>query len=1036
MNKLLLRQLKRSSGIGDNHTLADLLGRLERTEIPGDPEAQSLLRAFGGFLDRVAASYEQYERDLELRRRSLDLSSRELSEVNETLRQGLASRELAQTALTQAIHSLLPDELTADPIRSSSDLDLGGLAQRLARLVEESEVRRRQLANQKYALDQHAIVSITDAEGRIVYANEKFCQISGFSLEELLGCSHRLVNSGTHPPDFFREMWLKILGGEVWHGEICNRNRNGHLYWVNATIVPLLDENGEVEQFIAIRTDITDRKLMEKQLSAQLDFVEALIEAIPLPVYIKDVEGRYVLLNRAFELFFSTEREKYIGRTVNDLLRPENARIHIEKDAELYASGGSQTYETVLNSRNGNQSDVIYRKVRLAERDGTVKGLLGVIIDITERKQIESAILQAKEAAEAASRAKSEFLANMSHEIRTPMNGIIGMADLTLQTELDEEQREYLSIVKSSADALLTIINDILDFSKIEAGKLDVEHISFDLHRLLSDSLKPLALRAHEKQLELVCDIPNSVPRHVKSDPSRIRQVLLNLVGNSIKFTECGEIAVMAKLESIQHGLATVTVSVRDTGIGIASEKQHLIFEAFSQADSSTTRKFGGTGLGLSISRRLIHLMGGKIWLESQAGEGSIFHFSLPLQLDVAPEPQPELALADLQGRRILVVDDNATNRQVLAGMLQSWEVIPVLAESGRAALELWAGTSIPFDAVILDAHMPEIDGYELAKRLRSSGSPPMIMLSSGAMGGDTQRCREVGIAAFFSKPIASEELLTALCRVFDTKEPRTQNRELVTRQTLVESLRSLRILLVEDHPVNQKLASSLLEKWGQQVIIASDGQQALDYLSQDSCDLVLMDMQMPVMGGLEATRRIRTMEGEMYRSRLPIIAMTAAAMQGDREACLNAGMDDYISKPIKARELLEKLVQYGAEMRLAEEQAELHFDYRAGLACADQEIVEIIAEMFLLRKDKDIESLRQGLQANDAQLVERLTHTLRGTLETFNAVPAAQLAREIEQSAQRKVLAGLDQQVSSLVGEISCLAEALSTFVTAKDDE
>jgi hypothetical protein len=773
MQKNLLRQLKRSMGISSESELAGLLAAIEGGVDSANPAEQGVLKGFGDFLARVDASYEQYERDLDLRTRSLELSSSELSESNEQLRLSLAAREHALRSMRKTLRDLLPDTSASSASDTLADEDIAALSRRIASLVAESEVGRRELANQKFALDQHAIVSITDTDGIILYANDRFCEISGYSREELIGQNHRIVNSGTHPVELFRDMWNTIIGGQVWRGEICNRARDGHLYWVSATIVPLLGDRGTPEQYIAIRTDITDRRRMETQLSEQLHLVEELIEAIPLPVYLKDTLGRYIRLNRAFELFFQVRRENYIGLTLHDLLSPEDARIHAVKDAELFAAKGTQSYEAMVHSCDGEIHDAIYRKAVLTRRDGSVSGLLGVIVDITDRKIAEREVVRAKEAAEAASRAKSDFLANMSHEIRTPMNGVIGMTDLALDTELSAEQREYLTIAKSSAESLLTVINDILDFSKIEAGKLSVETIAFDLHRLIADVLKPLAMRADEKGIDLISEVIDNVPRFVMGDPSRIRQVLVNLVGNAIKFTDTGRITLTTDLMQQQQGHAIIHFAVSDTGIGIAQDKHELIFDAFSQEDTSTTRKYGGTGLGLSICRRLVELMGGQMWLHSQLGEGSTFHFSVELQL---------------------------TEQSVSA-----------------------------------------------------PGQP-------------------------------------------------------ISRHSLREARLRLNILLVEDHPTNQKLALGLLEKWGHLATLAQNGQEAIDILDRQSFDVVLMDMQMPVMGGIDATKRIRAREAALHLPRTPIIAMTAAAMQDDRDACLAAGMDDYVSKPIKVGELQEKL--------------------------------------------------------------------------------------------------------------------------------
>ncbi len=1016
----LLRQLKRSLGIASPQALAELLDQLPALRTQAPAELATLLDGLSDFLLRVDASYAQYERDLELRTRSLELSSAELSTANNQLRSELDQRSAAAAALRRVLQELRPD--IVPQVRANDDI--ADLMQELRALIAENEQGRRALDNQKFALDQHAIVSITDPAGDIVYANDRFCAISGYSREELLGKNHRLLNSGRHPPSYFTDMWESLVKGQVWQGELCNRSKQGDLYWVNATIVPLLDAHGLPHQYIAIRTDITDRKRIEDSLSEQLSLVEALLEAIPLPVYVKDTAGRYQRVNRAFELFFQVDRKDLIGRTLFDLLPATDTGLHHEKDSSLFIQGGTQSYEAIVHSRDGTAHDTIYRKALLTRRDGAPLGLLGTIIDITERKRDEAELRLAKEAAEGASRAKSDFLANMSHEIRTPMNGVIGMTDLALDTALTEEQREYMSIVKSSAESLLTIINDILDFSKIEAGKLLVEQISFDLHRLLAETLKSLALRAHEKNLELINEILPEVPVHVIGDPNRIRQVLVNLVGNAIKFTHHGEITLRTHCSHRDSRHPVIHVAVRDTGIGISPEKQKAVFESFTQEDTSTTRKFGGTGLGLSISRRLVELMGGEMGLDSTPGVGSTFHFSIPLSIDDGP-PQSLPHHLGLQGKHLLIVDDNATNRRVLAGMLHAWDVRTTPVDSGPAALEIFAQDTGQFDGIILDAHMPEMDGYALARELRQRwpDAPPMLMLSSGAMRGDAQRCQEVGIAGFFAKPISAEELLVALSRIFalchDHQQPPPS--QLVTRHALRDMQRSLDILLVEDHPTNQRLAIGLLEKWGHRTTLAVNGQKAIELFSQARFDLVLMDMQMPVMGGLEATRHLRAFEIAQQRPRTPIIAMTANAMNEDRAACLAAGMDDYLAKPIKTRALLEKLLALGGQVG-EPETAPAAFDYGEALRRADRETVEIIAGIFLSTWMRDISVLRACLQREDAAGCERGAHSMRSTLATFAAEPAVRIAADIEKRAASTDLGGLSAEIDALASEIQRL--------------
>jgi two-component system sensor histidine kinase/response regulator len=646
---------------------------------------------------------------------------------------------------------------------------------------------------------------------------------------------------------------------------------------------------------------------LENRVAERTAYLNALIENSPLGIVVLDSERLVKLCNPAFEILFQYTCPEVVGKAIDELIADGDSEIQEIHRRTL----DGEVINTITRRQRKDRSivDVELHTVRLVV-NRKVEGTLYIYQDISVRKRAEEEMQRAKEAAETSNRAKSEFLANMSHEIRTPMNGIIGMTDLTLETELTQEQVEYLGMVKSSAGSLLSLLNDILDFSKIEAGQLNFETIGFDLRVHLDGAMKALGLRADQKGLELACHILPDVPEALLGDPTRLRQVLVNLVGNAIKFTSKGEIVVRVETETETDVEAALHFSVTDTGVGIPAESQAAIFDAFTQADNSMTRKYGGTGLGLTICSRLVGMMGGRIWVDSEVGRGSSFHFTSRFALPKAvPAQAPIVEMAMLRNLPVLVVDNNPTNRRILQEMLIGWHTQPVLFDSGQAALTALeeaktSGRSFPL--IILDCQMPDMDGFTVAERIKHDpklAGSAIIMMTSAGLRGDAARCRELRIQAYLSKPIGHSDLLDAIKKVFRPQGSEQHDDRLVTRHTLDEDRRHLRILLAEDNAVNQLLTVRLLEKRGHTVVVAETGKAALSAMEKQIFDLVLMDVQMPEMDGLKATIAIR--EGERISgNHIPIIAMTAHAMASDKESCLEAGMDGYLSKPLKAQDL------------------------------------------------------------------------------------------------------------------------------------
>lgn len=801
-------------------------------------------------------------------------------------------------------------------------------------------------------------------------------------------------------------------------------------YSARAT-VPTTDE-------IGLLADVFNQMAAGVEQTSQYLQVE-IAEREQVTAGLRDSEERFrQLAENVDQVFFLTDvrnnRILYVSPAYEKIWERTCTSLYENSAAFMYAVHPDDKHLVLNELSIHDNHDSTYRIIRpdgtirwincrifpVMNEEGQVYRMAGLAEDITQRLGLEKELEKALEVAIESARLKSEFLANMSHEIRTPMNGIIGMTELALDTSLSAEQRDYMDMVKQSADSLLLIINDILDFSKIEAGKIELDEIEFNLPEVIGDTLRPLAVRADQKGLELTYQVLPGVPRGLKGDPQRLRQILVNLIGNAIKFTPTGEVSILVDKESQTGHEVSLHIQVRDTGIGVPTEKQSVIFGAFAQADGSTTRKYGGTGLGLAISSQLVELMGGRIWVESPSpfpgldenSPGSVMHFTVCLSVTSEATKADPLELAAMHDLKVLVVDDNATNRRILQETLEHWQMKPTLAESGSAALiEMKRAFEAhePYRLVLLDAQMPEMDGFAVVERIKQTpefAGAAIMMLSSADQNSQVARCRQLGLELYLVKPVRQSELLVAIRTVLGT-QLLSNEIERPTDRVLDSGSNGLHILLVEDNLINQRLALSLLQKRGHVVEIANNGRQAISSFAEKPFDLVLMDVQMPEMNGFEATALIRERE-QASGKHTPIIAMTAYAMAGDRERCLTAGMDAYLSKPIKAAELfstMETLISKsdanGVDITPVDrDQVGSDVDFSKLLALTDgnPELASELIEIFLGECPQLLTAIGEAIEQKDSVALERAAHTTKGAICHFSRGSAAKAALRLQQ--------------------------------------
>ncbi|MHB1095703.1 MAG: PAS domain S-box protein [Gemmatimonadaceae bacterium] len=775
------------------------------------------------------------------------------------------------------------------------------LAMHLEDMVEE---RTAQLKLQGIIVEAASnSILVTDDNERIIWVNAAYSRLTGYPREELLGRSFLEVRSHEHDDQFQEDIRRAVMAGRAWHGEIVDRRKDGSRYTSERSITPVLGTDNRLTHVVTVFQDITERKQAQLETERQRRYFETLFQASPVAIALVSADFSIQTCNPAFERLFGYREAEIVGRNIDALIAPTADReraLHYTEDA---VSGASVHALSQRVRSDGTLVDVEIFSAPVTV-NGEQVGALALYHDISE-------LVQARHAAEAAAKAKSEFLANMSHELRTPLNGVIGMTALLLDTPLSDEQHTFVQTLRSSGDTLLTVINDILDFSKIEAGKLSLEQGPFNFVDCIETALDLLASKAAEKGLELAYQVNADIPSRIVGDVTRLRQVLINLLGNAVKFTETGEVVVTVTGERLENDAYELHFAIRDTGIGIPQDRLGILFHAFSQVDASTTRKYGGTGLGLSISRSLVQLMGGRIWVESTVGKGSVFHFTIRSAAAVdAHDAEPGgTVLPELRGRHLLIVDDNATNRLIISKQVAGWGMEPHPFATPREALNSLAkGT--PYDAAILDMQMPLMDGLTLAREIRtlpSGASLPLIMLSS--LGRRPDERNEIGFVAQLSKPVKASLMLEALnVALSDRPQPVRARPSQPMFDVSLGQRHPLRILLAEDNPVNTMVAVAFLRRAGYEPDCVGNGREVLDALRRKQYDVVLLDMEMPEMGGEEAARHIAQDWPEATRPRL--VAMTAHVLEGDRAKFLASGMDDYVSKPIRLDELLRALAE------------------------------------------------------------------------------------------------------------------------------
>ncbi len=867
---------------------------------------------------------------------------------------------------------------------------------------------------------------------RIIYVNRQLLDMSGYRREELIGRTPRIFQGPETDRATLDQIRRTLARGREFEGEVLNYAKDGSTHWVHLHISPVRDDAGEIVRWVCVRREVTDHRIWADEMQRINAVLSVQMELSPDGILVVDDEGRVIAYNGRFQKMWGIPLESFASAQWADLLQHVLAKVEdpdgFRAKVEEFQHSKQKQFQDEVKLKDGR----IFERYFVATRSpqGQFYGWLWYFSDVTQQREFEHRLGEARREAEAASLAKSRFLANMSHEIRTPLNGILGMTEILLQTDVTNEQRDFLSTIQTSGDNLLILINDLLDLSKIESGRLELDSEPFDLLSLIEDAIAVVGGRIGRKKLDLGYLIDPRLPERFRSDENRIRQVLINLLGNSIKFTERGEVVIEVNLlgsDSLPDSVADpdripLHFTVRDTGIGISEENQKKLFKPFSQVDPSTTRRYGGSGLGLSICRRLVELLDGEIWVESRPGKGSAFHFTLPLKAERGSTSRRAVHL-DLSGRTLLVVDDNEVNRSMVRHQASRQGMRVDEAPGGREALaKLKSGTR--YDVIVVDMQMPEMDGLMFSREVRRRfhvESPPMILSTS--LGNYAELKREVEDEGLYylSKPFRQFQLSSLLGEIFEVEGARHEE---VTDGSAWQQTgfdRNLRILLAEDNEVNLKVAVGLLRRLGIQPDHSVTGKQAVERWEKDRQDVVFMDVHMPEMDGLEATRRIRRISDDPI---VPwIVGMTADALPRDRERALEAGMNDYLSKPVKSIDLASALrrAPHGAESVQDKPSGDPGFSEKLLSQLAelgdsgDDGFVRELVEMFLADVPRQIGGMRKGIENGDARAVSGAAHSVKGMSANFGAVRLQEKCEALERRGRDGRLDGADR----LIGEI-----------------